>query len=54
MDDEMFKELVQSMEQAGDIMKGKAKPLRVTVFAEPEVKATDSGMELTKVGHCDI
>ncbi|WP_143871992.1 NadS family protein [Catenovulum sediminis] len=54
MNDEMFKELVQSMEQAGDIMKGKAKPSRVTVFAEPEVKAIRAKTGLSQSRFADI
>ena len=39
MNDDMFNELLASVEQADDIIQGKAKPARVTQFAEPEVKA---------------
>lgn len=39
MNDEMFKELMASVQQADAIIQGKAKPARVTTFEEPEVKA---------------
>ena len=39
MNDDMFNELLASVEQADDIIQGKANPTRVTKFAEPEVKA---------------
>jgi len=39
MKDEMFNELLASVEQADDIVKGNSTPARVTEFAEPEVKA---------------
>ncbi|MBB1327384.1 helix-turn-helix domain-containing protein [Pseudoalteromonas sp. SR45-1] len=39
MNDDMFNELLASVEQADSIIQGKAQPARVTAFAEPEVKA---------------
>ncbi|OEE54079.1 MULTISPECIES: NadS family protein [Vibrionaceae] len=39
MNDDMFNELLASVEQADDIVQGKAQAARVTEFAEPEVKA---------------
>ena len=35
----MFKELLASIEEAGEIIKGEKKASRVTAFHEPEVKA---------------
>ena len=39
MNDAMFKELLESVEEADAIMKGKGKPGRSFEFVEPEVKA---------------
>jgi putative transcriptional regulator len=39
MNDDMFNELLASVEQADNIIQGKAKPARVTKFEEPEVRA---------------
>lgn len=39
MNDAMFKELLESVEEADAIMKGKDKPGRSFEFVEPEVKA---------------
>jgi len=39
MNDDMFNELLASVEQADNIIQGNAKPARVTKFEEPEVKA---------------
>ncbi len=43
MNDELFNALLESVQQADDIIQGKTKPARVTVFAEPEVKAVVCG-----------
>jgi len=39
MNDDMFNALLESVQQADDIIQGKAKPARVSEFAEPQVKA---------------
>jgi putative transcriptional regulator len=39
MKDEMFKELLESVKQAGEIRKGKRKPSRYTVIEESDVVA---------------
>jgi len=39
MKDEMFNELLASVEQADEIVKGNSTPAKITEFAEPEVKA---------------
>lgn len=38
MKDEMFDELLASVEQADEIVKGNSTPARVTEFAEPDIK----------------
>ena len=38
MDDDMFNELLASVEQMDDIIKGKAKPSRSFEFPDPEVR----------------
>jgi putative transcriptional regulator len=54
MNDDMFNELLASVEQADDIIQGKAKPVRVTQFAEPEVKAIRAKTGLTQGRFADI
>lgn len=39
MKDEMFNELIESMQQAVEISRGERKPARVTSFSLPDVKA---------------
>jgi putative transcriptional regulator len=48
MNDELFNALLESVQQVDDIIQGKAKPARVTVFAEPEVKAVRAKTGLTQ------
>jgi len=48
MNDELFNALLESVEQADDIIQGKAKPAQITVFAEPEVKAVRAKTGLTQ------
>ena len=38
MNDIMFKERMDSTQQADDILQGKTKPSKATLFAAPEVK----------------
>jgi len=54
MNDEMFNELMASVEQADEFMQGQAKPARVTQFAEPEVKAIRAKTGLTQGRFADI
>lgn len=39
MDDKLFNELLTSVKEAGEIMRGERKPSRVYEMAEPDVKA---------------
>lgn len=39
MDNQMFDELLASVQQMDNIVKGKQKPARVTEFPDPEVRA---------------
>lgn len=48
MNDELFNALLESVQQADDIIQGKAKPARITAFAEPEVKAVRAKTGLTQ------
>lgn len=48
MDSSMFEELLASVEQADEIIKGNAEPARVTAFAEPEVIAIRNKTGLTQ------
>ena len=54
MNDDMFNELLASIEQADDIVKGKEKAVRVTQFSEPEVKAIRAKTGLTQGRFADI
>ena len=48
MNDDMFNELMASVEQADNIIQGKVAPERITAFAEPEVKAIRAKTGLTQ------
>lgn len=48
MNDELFNALMESVQQTDDIIQGKAKPARVTAFAEPEVKTIRAKTGLTQ------
>ena len=48
MNDELFNALLESVQQADDIIQGKAKPARITALAEPEVKAVRAKTGLTQ------
>jgi putative transcriptional regulator len=48
MNDEMFKELLESVRQAGDIRKGKLKPSRRTVMEEPDVHSIREKYDMTQ------
>ncbi len=39
MDNELFNELLTSIQEAGKIMRGETKPMQVYEFEEPDVKA---------------
>jgi putative transcriptional regulator len=54
MNEDMFNELMASVEQADDIVQGKVKPARVTVFAELEVKAIRAKTGLTQGRFADV
>ena len=51
MNGDMFEQLIESVTQADDIIKGKAKPSRATEFAEPQVKAirAKTGLSQTRM-----
>ena len=50
MNDDMFNELLESVQQADDIIKGQATAARITEFADPEVKAirTKTGLSQSR------
>ncbi|MBL4630148.1 MAG: helix-turn-helix domain-containing protein [Paraglaciecola sp.] len=54
MNDDMFNELMASVEQADNIIQGKVAPVRITVFAEPEVKAIRAKTGLTQERFADV
>ena len=54
MNDDIFNQLVESIEQADDIIQNKAKPARQTIFAEPEVKAIRAKTGLTQGRFADV
>lgn len=49
MKDEMFKELLQSVREAGAIMRGEAEPSRVFVMERPDVKSIRSKLGFSQV-----
>lgn len=54
MNDDMFNELIASIEQADSIIKGKAKPARMTTFAEPEVKLIRAKTGLSQTRFAEV
>ena len=48
MNEKMFNELLQSVEQAGKINSGKSKAYRSTILAEPDVSAIRKKYEMTQ------
>lgn len=48
MNDEMFNELLESINQAGDIRKGVKKPARSTTIVEPDVSAIRKKYDMTQ------
>jgi putative transcriptional regulator len=48
MNDELFKNLLESVQQADEIIKEKLAASRITEFAEPEVKAIRAKTGLTQ------
>ena len=52
MNGDMFEQLIESVSQADDIIKDKAKPSRTTEFAEPQVKAIRAKTGLTQTQNC--
>ena len=54
MNDDMFDELMVSVEQADNIIRGKTKAARVTKFAEPEVKAIRAKTGLTQGNFAEL
>ena len=54
MNGDMFEQLIESVTQADDIIKGKAKPFRATEFAEPQVKANRAKTGLSQTRFADV
>ena len=54
MNDDMFEQLIESVSQADDIIKGKAKPSHATVFAELQVKAIRAKTGLTQSRFAEV
>ncbi|HAU93960.1 MAG: NadS family protein [Pseudomonadota bacterium] len=54
MNGDMFEQLIESVTQADDIIKGKAKPFRATEFAEPQVKAIRAKTGLSQTRFADV
>jgi putative transcriptional regulator len=48
MNDDMFNELLESVQQADSIMKGQSTAARITAFADPEVKAIRTKTDLSQ------
>ncbi|CAN5835590.1 NadS family protein [soil metagenome] len=48
MREDLFNELVDSVEEAGAYLRGKAAPARVTFVGEPDPKAIRAGLDLTQ------
>ena len=48
MEEKMFEELLESVRQAKDIMKGKLKPGRIFKYGEPDVKAIRQQFNLSQ------
>ena len=48
MEDELFEELLASVREAGQIMRGELEPGRVFVFEEPDVHAIRDNLELSQ------
>ncbi len=48
MNDELFQTLLTSVQQAEAIISGEANPVRLSTFAEPEVKAVRAKTGLTQ------
>lgn len=54
MNDDLFEQLIDSINQADGIIKGKSKASRVTEFAEPHVKAIRAKTGLTQTRFADV
>ncbi|MCC2604822.1 NadS family protein [Planctobacterium marinum] len=54
MNDDLFKQLIESVGQANDIIKGNARPTRTTKFAEPQVRAIRAKTGLTQARFADV
>ena len=54
MNDDLFEQLLDSVNQADGIIQGKAKASRVTEFAEPHVKAIRAKTGLTQTRFADV
>ena len=54
MNDDIFNELLESVEQTTGIIQGKMQGVRITAFAEPEVKAIRAKTGLTQSHFADL
>ena len=54
MNDDIFNELLASVEQADSIIQGQTKAVKITKFAEPEVKAIRAKTGLTQEHFADV
>lgn len=48
MDDKLFAELVESIQQAGNYRRGEGQPSRITEFPDPDVKAIREATHLSQ------
>ncbi len=48
MDDKLFAELVESIQQAGKYRRGEGQPSRITKFPDPDVKAIREATHLSQ------
>lgn len=54
MNDDMFNELLESVQQADNLIKGQSKTGQVTVFAEPDVKVIRTKTGLSQSRFADL
>ena len=48
MEDKLFAELVESIQEAGKYLRGEAKPSRISEFPDPDVKAIREATHLSQ------
>lgn len=54
MNDDLFEQLIESVNQADGIIQNKVKASRITEFAEPQVKAIRAKTGLTQTRFADV